>query len=275
MMSNRDNGWIASIAISISESPDLPRLGMSGRHLTRAMETMATYLLSSGYRLAYGGDLRQGGFTEQLFDLVSRYDRSPKSRDLPAVVDYLPWPACSALSLDKYRDLSMRLGNSAKVKCLAYDGTVLQDFKFPETPVTNQDEITESLTAMRRTMLKETSARVVLGGRVEGYKGLMPGIAEEALMTLQAGKPLYVAGGFGGCARDIAVTMKLVEPLHDPPRSAWDGHAAFSTYRADALNNGLTDDENHILAKTPHIRQAVGLILRGLDRTALPPEGDT
>ena len=53
-MSNIDNGWIASIAISISESPDLPRLGMSGRHLTRAMETMATCLLSSGYRLAYG-----------------------------------------------------------------------------------------------------------------------------------------------------------------------------------------------------------------------------
>ena len=44
MMSNRDKGWIASIAISISESSDLPRLGMSGRHVTRAMETMATYL---------------------------------------------------------------------------------------------------------------------------------------------------------------------------------------------------------------------------------------
>ena len=55
MMRVRDNGWIAIIAISISESPDLPRLGMSGRHLARAMETMATYLLSSGYRLAYGG----------------------------------------------------------------------------------------------------------------------------------------------------------------------------------------------------------------------------
>ena len=266
LMSNLDSGWIASIAISISESPDLPRLGMSGRHLTRAMETMATCLLSSGYRLAYGGDLRQGGFTEQLFELVSRYDRSPESRGLPAVVDYLPWPACAALSLDKYRDLSMRLGNSAEVKCQAHDGTVLEDFEFPETPVTNQGQITESLTAMRRTMLKETSARVVLGGRVKDYTGSIPGIAEEALLTLQAGKPLYVAGGFGGCARDIAETMELVKPLHDPPRSAWDGHAAFSAYRVDALNNGLTDDENRTLAKTPHIRQAVGLILRGLDR---------
>ena len=69
-MGRRDNGWAATIAISISESPDLTRLGMSDRHLTGAMETMATYLLSFGYRLAYGGDLRQGGFTEQLFELV-------------------------------------------------------------------------------------------------------------------------------------------------------------------------------------------------------------
>ena len=42
----------------------------------------------------------------------------------------------------------MRLGDSAEVKCLAHDGTVLGDFEFPETPVTNQGEITESLTAM-------------------------------------------------------------------------------------------------------------------------------
>ena len=78
-MKNRQNEWTATIAISISESPDLSLLGMSDRHLRRAMEAMATYLLSFGYRLAYGGDLRRGGFTEQLFELVSRYDRSQQS----------------------------------------------------------------------------------------------------------------------------------------------------------------------------------------------------
>ena len=271
-MKDRHGGWTTTIAISISESPDLDRLGMSGRHLKRAMETMATYLLSSGYRLAYGGDLRQGGFTEQLFELVSRYDRSPQSRGRPGVTDYLPWPACAALSYDEYHDLSMRLGNSAEIKCLAHDGTVLMDFDFPETPVKDRHEIAGSLTAMRQTMLKETSGRVVLGGKVEGYLGSMPGIAEEALLTLRAGRPLYVVGGFGGCARDIAETLEMVEPLHDPPRPPWKSHEAFATYRADAMNNGLTPGENCTLAKTPHIRQAVGLVLRGLDRTHFPKE---
>lgn len=271
-MKHRDREWLATVAISISESADLTRLGMTDRHLTRAMETTATYLLAFGYRLAYGGDLRRDGFTEQLFELVSRYDRTPWSQGRRGVIDYLPWPACVALTIDEYRDLSVRLGDSAEVRCLAQDGTVLEDFGFPGTPVEDRHEIAASLTAMRRTMLKETSARVVLGGRVEGYTGTMPGIAEEALLTLQAGKPLYVVGGFGGCARDIAETLELVQPCPDTPRGAWKGREAFSTYRADSLNNGLTDDENRILAKTPHICQAVGLILRGLDRTDTVPD---
>ena len=274
-MRHRDSGWAATIAISIAESPDLTRLGMSERHLTGARATMATYLLSFGYRLAYGGDLRRGGFAEQLFELVSRYDRSPQSRGRPGVTDYLPWPVCATLSHDEYHDLSERFGNTAEVKCLAQDGTVLEDFEFPETPVYDQHEIAASLTAMRQTVLSETSARVVLGGKVEGHMGSMAGIAEEALLTLQAGRPLYVVGGFGGCARDIAESLEMVEPLHAPPRTAWDGHEAFASYCADALNNGLTDDENRILAKTPHIHQAVGLILRGLPRIRLAPDEDS
>ena len=52
---------------------------------------------------------------------------------------------------------------------------------------------------MRRTMLAQTNARILLGGRVENYKGVMPGIAEEALLSLQVGQPLFLLGGFGGC----------------------------------------------------------------------------
>lgn len=272
-MKHRDSEWLATVAVSISESGDLPRLGMTDRHLTRAMETTATYLLAFGYRLAYGGDLRRGGFTEQLFDLVSRYDRTPWSRGRRAVVDYLPWPTCAALPPDEYHDLSVRLGDSAEVKCLAQDGSEMEHFGFPGTPVEDHHEIATSLTAMRRTMLRGTSARVVLGGRVAGYMGSMPGIAEEALLTLHAGKPLYIVGGFGGCARDIAEILDVVPPRSDTPRGAWEGHEAFCTYRADSLNNGLTYDENLKLADTPHIRQAVGLILRGLDRTSRVSDG--
>ena len=270
-MRNWKDAWLATIAISISESPDLYRLGMSDRHLNRAMDTVATYLLSFGYRLAYGGDLRQGGFTERLFELASRYDRAPQSGGRPAVTDYLPWPTCSSLSREEYLQISNSLGNTGELRCLAQNGTVLENFDFPNVPLTDQYAIASSLTAMRQTMLHETSARVVLGGRVEGYSGSMPGIAEEALLTLQAGRPLYILGGFGGCSRDIAESLGLVAPLYDPPRSSWDGHETFVKYGIDSLRNGLTYEENYTLAKTPHIRQAVALVLRGLDRASLTP----
>jgi len=51
---------------------------------------------------------------------------------------------------------------------------------------------------MREQLLVRTQARIMLGGRTTGYKGKYPGLVEEALLTLQAGKPLYLMGGFGG-----------------------------------------------------------------------------
>ena len=61
-------------------------------------------------------------------------------------------------------------------------------------------EWARGLTAMRRTMLLQSDARIVLGGRVEGYKGRLPAVAEETLLSLRAGQPVFVLGGFGGCA---------------------------------------------------------------------------
>lgn len=60
------------------------------------------------------------------------------------------------------------------------------------------------LTAMRQIIAGETQARIVLSRRVESYKGFVPRIAEEALMSLERGQPLFLQAGFGGCAQDIA-----------------------------------------------------------------------
>ena len=126
-----------------------------------------------------------------------------------------------------------------------------------------ENEWIQGLTAMRTAMLKETDARIVLGGRVDGYKGAMPGIAEEALLSLQAGQPLFLIGGFGGCSRDLAETLGLIEPWA-ASRPQWRGREAFVPYQGTDLKNGLTPDENAILVRTPHVDQAVTLIIHGL-----------
>ena len=77
--------------------------------------------------------------------------------------------------------------------------------------VITSGEWSAGLTSMRRIMHAKADARVVLGGRVDGYKGTMPGIAEECLMSLKSGQPAFLLGGFGGCARDISETLGLVD----------------------------------------------------------------
>jgi hypothetical protein len=91
----------------------------------------------------------------------------------------------------------------------------------------------------------------------------MPGLAEEALLSLEARQPLYLMGGFGGCARDVAETMGLISPWA-ASRSEWSNRATFKAFSVIDLNNGLTPDENAVLARTPHVDQAVTLVLRGL-----------
>ena len=126
---------------------------------------------------------------------------------------------------------------------------------------------------MRTVMRGDTQARIVLGGRIEGYKGAMPGIAEETCLSLKAGQPVFLLGGFGGCARDIAETIGLSDRWAGS-RDEWPGRDCFLKYSPDDLQNGLSRQENAILARTPHIQEAVALVSRGLRRILSDRDGD-
>ena len=75
-----------NIGISISESPDMRYFGFSDGHLKDAMAGFAIHLLASGANLAYGGDLRDAGFSRLIFDLVLRY--RPHRETVPPVANY-------------------------------------------------------------------------------------------------------------------------------------------------------------------------------------------
>jgi len=100
----------------------------------------------------------------------------------------------------------------------------------------------------------------------------MPAVAEEALSTLQVGHPLYICGGFGGCARDIAEDLGLVSKRVSS-EVLWPGRVEFRAFKTTSLKNGLGAIDNEILAKTVHVDEAVALMLRGLLRI-MDAEGD-
>lgn len=253
------------IAVSASESPDMGYLGLSAEHLLDAMAEVARHLLALGARLSYGGDLRSGGFSELLFELVQRHRRDVDEDSPVGITNFLAWPVHLRMPFAEVDRVATELKGIAELVCLDENGVRMprQARQQVQEREPSGAEWNDGLTAMRRAVLAETHARVVLGGRVENFKGSMPGIAEESLISLRSGRPLFVLGGFGGCARDIAETLGLVDPWGQLNR-AWPERTAFSQFGPGSLNNGLTEAENRILAKTPHIDQAIILILKGL-----------
>jgi hypothetical protein len=255
-----------AIAISISDSPDMNVLGLSREHLDDAMAEVARYLLAMGARLVYGGDLRPRGFTELLFELVARHRRDADLGDeRVGVSNFLPWPVHVSWAPEQLKELSDAVKGVAELIYLSLDGEPIPDDERQQLlpHAASGDEWAQGLTAMRDVVTRRSDARIVLGGKVEGFMGRMPGIAEEALISLRASQPLFVLGGFGGCTGDIAMDLGLSSssPVRD-----WPGRGNFTGFSAEALNNGLDAEENAILANTVHVDQAVTLILRGLLR---------
>lgn len=264
------------VAISISESPGMAPLGLAPEHLVDAMAETARHLLALGSRLAYGGDLRPGGFTELLYELVVRHRRDADLGDTrPAVVHYMPWPAHCARPADEIRALAGGLNGLVEIHCLDANGADIPLTTLDSRPsaAPTAEVISTSLTQMRAAMTQAVDGRVVLGGRVTGYQGRMPGIAEEALCSLRAGQPLFVLGGFGGCAGDIAESLGLAPASAAGGSAMWPDRTEFASYGPDSLNNGLDITENEILARTVHVDQAVALLLRGLVRVVEAQQG--
>lgn len=261
-----------SIAVSISESPDMPGLGLQAEHLRDAMTEIARHTLALGAKLVYGGDLRTGGFSDLLFELAARYRRDTSNARKLGVTNYLAWPVHIQKKAEQLEHEAADLAGTAELRLLTLDGDNigLKERQKLETCEPTEAEWATGLSAMRHKMLAETHARIILGGRVDKFKGDMPGIAEEALYSLEANQPLYVMGGFGGCARDVAEAIGMLEP--NAVRE-WPGRDKFNLFKGKKLNNGLSAEENRILANTPHVDQAIVLILRGLTKATVGPHG--
>lgn len=258
----------SAIAISISESPDIAILGLGKEHLDDAMTEVARHLLALGARLLYGGDLRKDGFSNLLFELVTRHRRDADLGDNRlGVINFLAWPVHIGLEIEAIEELKNSLKGTAELICLTADGHPLtsnERASISSRPV-EPAEWADGLTAMRLKMRDLSSARIVLGGRTQDYKGRMPGVAEEALIALEGQQPLFLLGGFGGCTQDIATELGLSSPSIRQT-SNWAGRDKFTAFNFGDLRNGLTKEENLALAKTVHVDQAISLVLRGLLR---------
>ncbi len=310
------------VALSVGNAPAQIEGGYGQEHLAEALVRVARLLLRRGCDLAYGG--RQSfGFTEVLLQLVRAETGSldvgarevRRSRERRRLVSYVRWPQHGDLTPDHH---ARRLGVCRFV--------LVPPPALPKPPADASDAALGllqdglSLSAMRRAMtygdirdvdgkkVPRTAARLVLGGKVDGFSGLMPGIAEEVAWALKESSShpvaVFVLGGFGGAAaaladgfrsRTLPAELDLDrhragdETLRDALevldgrtfRQTRDTYHPEHRYRAlqDACaqgvaglsrGNGLRDEDNERLLATTDLAEVLRVISRSpvLDRPA-------
>lgn len=279
------------VAISISKSENITSLGLSVTHLQDAMIEVSRHLMAAGATVVYGGDVRysQGfNFAQLLFDLVRTYNLEYETQQ--KVENYLPYP------------LSKLIDDETRVKLIKIARLHLLDAPDDVSDHTVPEEVAKSLTvehqliwargltAMRTTMNNEAHARIVIGGKTRGYRGKLPGLVEETMITIASNTPVYLVGAFGGCAAAIIKALRQEIPqelthdyqCQDAKYSAfmelYNNHYQENISYDDVidffhtkgkepgygLNNGLSNEENEQLFTAIHQEEIISLVLKGL-----------
>jgi hypothetical protein len=207
----------------------------------------------------------------------------------------------------KFKDHStfVRTEAPAGIAALEPQTFVPEPSYFPADSPVRRFAWARGMTLMRERQTADVRARIAIGGKVgptvtaqpDGskklawYAGRIPGVIEEILLTLQAGKPLYLCGAFGGAA---ALAIELLDG-RVPQEFTWEfqkqaPHAEamrelyvqqgiewldypqmakiFADIGVDGLSrtNHLSNEENRELFRCRDVPRLIELLLLGLTR---------
>jgi hypothetical protein len=238
---------------------------------------IARSVLTGGGKLCYGGHLDPEGYTALLVQELHRYSR----RDRPLQI-CLAWPEHRRLSLAALERQKDDLGLFGEIICLDPEGHPVDRSAGRSgdaaEPVTDDSTRRQSLTGLRRFMAAQTNGRVLIGGKRTDFQGHMPGVLEEATISLEANQPLYLAGGFGGVTADAIKALGIDDGAwlpRDADAPVNDGRLTSGldqltkiakSVDAHASSNGLTAEESRCLAATHRPSEIAALVSLGLGR---------
>jgi hypothetical protein len=279
------------IAISVSINEDLENLGFSEHHLNDISIEIARYIIANGATAIYGGDLRVNGFTNFFSELANQYKKSDDNSI--RFVNYFALP--NSEKLDKNAEIDFK-SKQIGIEIVKPDEHVGFDNEFEYKPLeVVKDRYVYSMCfkAMREKMAIDCNARIVVGGKKNGYLGFIPGVIEEALYTLINSKPLYIVGGFGGVSQSLAKLFEGNNPeeltneyqystpfLQDFKSYISDKYeyseyskitsliTAFSITKLSSINK-LSIDENKVLFNSTNIHEITYLIMKGLKKACI------
>lgn len=325
-MSRHRSRKIANTLIAISTSYQRENLlarGLGFEHLLELLLRVVRPLVRQGASLAYGGHWDEGdeNFTYHLLRLISaeQEDNSLGGPDtnlnIGGLINHSAWPDYLKIT----PTIEARWINSCRIIRVTQEMAGLAE-TVPDVDAYNGSDravfnFAVTLSAMRAFVMQgmaipvvesvtdsvpPAAARVLLGGKLQGYRGFLPGVFEEALLTLERRRPLYVLGGFGGAAETLARALldtggppqeftaewheqknpevkrlkKLAGDIGLPAGVRSTGEALKALFeliqaaRADlpkALNTGLSLEETREMLTTWDVGRAVQLVRKGLE----------
>lgn len=194
------------VALSVSESADLARLGLTEQHCRLVVAEVGRAIMLAGGAVVYGGHLNPGGYTEILIEEAQRFSGGRCVLDITlAESEYRKLSAGELMATDR------SLGDVGRLTLVSESRRAV--------PISRalygswSQDPGNALTAMREYVASEATARLIVGGRLAGYVGAEPGVIEEARLSIQSGRLLLVAGGYGGAA--AAVAQRLYPQFFD------------------------------------------------------------
>jgi hypothetical protein len=225
------------VALSISDDDEnLLAHGFGPEHLRELLINLCRPLLRHEVDLMYGGHFGRDSFTREMIRMIGaeqeeRYNAGvitggEAEHWIGRLYNFTAWPDDEAVGRAEeasWIDCCQIVRVTQKVAGLSDAAIVPYPGRGISSPrlLFNQAVV---LTAMRRLMAEgievlktdgerstiRAAARVIVAGKTRNFKGVLPGLYEEALFALrespesQRHGPLYILGGFGGAAGAIA-----------------------------------------------------------------------
>lgn len=281
------------IGISISDSnpKDYSQYHLHTDQLQRLSQDLVRHLLARSATVIYGGDLRNDGFTEFILNEAVAL-KSRLNNEKIHIENHLAFPLhnLNAAVIEwkaKYRSVIKTVLHEVPVDAV---GLAIGNKDLDIDSTSNKYLWSRCLSEMRCNSISSSTARICAGGKLVGYKGKMPGVLEEILITLEADKPLYLLGGFGGIVSAVcnsifnqSVEPPLTEEWQVSANAGYDElqrHAKSQSFHADyvvikeliehlsvkglAARAGLTEIDYTSLMRSQLIDECVHLILQGL-----------